>query len=145
MGGETPETCCATHKRQVINLWNCILLVEIFRFVVLPTPFIQRFQDCGVSDVLTPEFWVGADVWRKHGVLISDDVQFHYFPGGYTTDIWTHDSVNRKQEFQSIGPQSFMSICKCLRVDVFLRFLNPSPTFNPHLTPLNLYSWKNVV
>jgi hypothetical protein len=31
MGGETPETCWATHKRQVINLWNCcILLVELF-------------------------------------------------------------------------------------------------------------------
>jgi len=31
MGGEAPETCCATHKRQVINLWNCcILLVDLF-------------------------------------------------------------------------------------------------------------------
>jgi len=31
MGGETPETCWATHKRQVINLWNCcILVVELF-------------------------------------------------------------------------------------------------------------------
>jgi hypothetical protein len=31
MGGETPETCWATHKRQAINLWNCcILLVELF-------------------------------------------------------------------------------------------------------------------
>ena len=30
-GGETPETCWATYKRQVINLWNCcILLVELF-------------------------------------------------------------------------------------------------------------------
>jgi len=31
MGGEAPETCWATHKRQVINLWNCcILLVDLF-------------------------------------------------------------------------------------------------------------------
>jgi len=31
MGGETPETCWATHKLQVTNLWNCcILLVELF-------------------------------------------------------------------------------------------------------------------
>jgi hypothetical protein len=31
MGGETPETCWATYKRQVINLWNCcILLVDLF-------------------------------------------------------------------------------------------------------------------
>ena len=31
MGGEAPETRWATHKRQVINLWNyCILLVDLF-------------------------------------------------------------------------------------------------------------------
>jgi hypothetical protein len=31
MGGEAPEACWATHKRQVINLRNCcILLVELF-------------------------------------------------------------------------------------------------------------------
>jgi hypothetical protein len=31
MGGEAPETCWARHKRQVINLWNCcILLVYLF-------------------------------------------------------------------------------------------------------------------
>ena len=31
MGVEAPETCWATHKHQVINLWNyCILLVELF-------------------------------------------------------------------------------------------------------------------
>ena len=34
MGEETPETCWATHKRQVINLWNCcILLVNLFETV----------------------------------------------------------------------------------------------------------------
>jgi hypothetical protein len=31
MGVEAPETCWATHKRQVINFWNCcILLVDLF-------------------------------------------------------------------------------------------------------------------
>jgi len=31
MGVRTPETCWATHKRQVIDLWNCcILLVDVF-------------------------------------------------------------------------------------------------------------------
>jgi hypothetical protein len=31
MGGEATETCWATHKRQVMNLWNwCILLVDLF-------------------------------------------------------------------------------------------------------------------
>ena len=58
------------------------------------------------------------------------------------TDIWTHDFVNTKQEFQSIGPQSFMSVRKCLTVDFFLHFLNSSPTRNTHLTLLNLYGWK---
>jgi hypothetical protein len=31
MDREAPETCWGTHKRQVINLWNCwILLVDLF-------------------------------------------------------------------------------------------------------------------
>ena len=31
MGVRTPETCCAVHKRQVINLRNCcICLVDLF-------------------------------------------------------------------------------------------------------------------
>jgi hypothetical protein len=31
MGKKAPETCWATHKRQVINLWICcILLVNLF-------------------------------------------------------------------------------------------------------------------
>jgi len=35
MGGEAPETCWVTHKRQVINLWNCcILLVDLFELPV---------------------------------------------------------------------------------------------------------------
>jgi len=29
---QTPETCWVTHKRQVINLWNCcILLAKLFK------------------------------------------------------------------------------------------------------------------
>ena len=32
MDGEAPETCWAIHKRQVMNLWNCcILLVDLFQ------------------------------------------------------------------------------------------------------------------
>ena len=35
IGGETPETCWATYKRQVINLWNCcILLVDLFEQII---------------------------------------------------------------------------------------------------------------
>ena len=35
MGVEAPETCWATHKRQVINLWNCcIWLVDLFELLL---------------------------------------------------------------------------------------------------------------
>jgi len=35
MGEEAPETFWATHKRQVINLWNCwILLVNLFELSI---------------------------------------------------------------------------------------------------------------
>jgi len=48
MGVEAPETCWATHKRQVKNLWNCrIWLVNLFELKVLKlaknfTPFKNR-------------------------------------------------------------------------------------------------------
>jgi hypothetical protein len=32
--GETPETCWATHKRQIINLWNCCILLVIIIWIV---------------------------------------------------------------------------------------------------------------
>jgi hypothetical protein len=36
MGVEAPETCWATHKRQVLNLWNCcIWLVNLFELSVV--------------------------------------------------------------------------------------------------------------
>jgi hypothetical protein len=36
MSGEAPETCQATHKRQVINLRNnCILLVDLFESMTI--------------------------------------------------------------------------------------------------------------
>jgi len=35
MSWKTPETCWAIHKRQVINLWNCcILLVDLFESLI---------------------------------------------------------------------------------------------------------------
>jgi len=43
MGGETPETCWITPKRQVINLWNCcILLVDLFESLVCILIEIKR-------------------------------------------------------------------------------------------------------
>jgi hypothetical protein len=35
MGVEAPETCWATHKRQIINMWDCcIWLVNLFEFLI---------------------------------------------------------------------------------------------------------------
>ena len=43
MGVEVPETCWATHKRQVINLWNCcIWLVNLFDSVEIT----NKIQPC---------------------------------------------------------------------------------------------------
>ena len=47
MGEEAPETCWATHKRQVINLWNCrILLVNLFesKDKIFGNPLVFRLQ-----------------------------------------------------------------------------------------------------
>jgi hypothetical protein len=47
MGVEEPETCWATQKRQVINLWNCcIWLVDLFEDFwtsELPFPRVLKF------------------------------------------------------------------------------------------------------
>jgi hypothetical protein len=59
MGVEAPETCWATHKRQVINLWNCcIWLVNLFvlhmfclkRFSYILQVFVWNILWCTVSN-----------------------------------------------------------------------------------------------
>jgi hypothetical protein len=60
MGEEAPETCWATHKRQVINLWNCcIFLVNLFESffpaftgVRWWTPFYKSSSNSNVLKVL---------------------------------------------------------------------------------------------
>jgi hypothetical protein len=76
----------ASYVLVVRTVCDCIqwARAEFIYVSLLLTPFIQTLQAYRASDMFMREFCVGADVWRNHGVLISDDVQFHYFPG----DIW---------------------------------------------------------
>jgi hypothetical protein len=53
MGGETPETCWATHKHEVINSWNCcILLVDLFELSLKSVLLTLIWIKCCVSRVL---------------------------------------------------------------------------------------------
>jgi hypothetical protein len=66
MGGGALETCWATHKRQVINLWNCcILLVELF----------ESYDDARTCErqicVHSLHFVHEGNVWRLDDVLIE--------------------------------------------------------------------------
>jgi len=57
MGGEAPETW-ATHKRQVINLWNCcILLVDLFESYVDARTSERQIQDSAVKWMKTALYW----------------------------------------------------------------------------------------
>ena len=63
MSGETPETCWAVHKRQVINLWNCrILLVALF----------ESYDDARIANVKFEE----TQIFNTHvaGVLNLEGV-----------------------------------------------------------------------
>ena len=73
MGRETPKTCWAIHKRQVINLWNCcILLVEIF----------ELYDDAGTCERQTKnlsyEMASRIATW-KHNFIINS----MFFPKFY--------------------------------------------------------------
>jgi len=68
MGEEASETCWVTHKRQVINLWNCCILmvnlfesyddeqtykylihINLFYVIVFSYAFFLHFSACGCS------------------------------------------------------------------------------------------------
>jgi hypothetical protein len=70
MGEKEPETCWATHKRQVINLWkSCILLVSLFKFyfcslsLVYLTSSYQQQMSCS-------EKLVGTMNWEVYGRVL---------------------------------------------------------------------------
>jgi hypothetical protein len=78
MDVEASETCWATQKRQVINLWNCcILLVNLFELPVILDKFIkiefsgQIFEKyCNIKFHKNPSsgsrfFLIRADLWKE--------------------------------------------------------------------------------
>ena len=80
MGGEAPETCWATRKRQVINLWNyCILLVDLF----------ESYDDAGTYERQKTT----GNVWQHSNFLVnvSELVFFHAFTTTRTKiQLWRH-------------------------------------------------------
>ena len=89
MGGEMPETCWATHKRQVIKLWNCcILLVELFESYDDARTCehqiskqlhlcIQNLVAIATSHLGSEDPWVNG--WTKYKVRILKRIQIKYF------------------------------------------------------------------
>ena len=76
MGGETPETCWATYKRQVINLWKCcILLVELFEL---------HFTTLHSSFFTSQPFWT----FRHHPSKTLPLFTYNYFPNPLSKNMW---------------------------------------------------------
>jgi len=62
MGVEAPETCWATHKRQVINLWNCcIKWVNLFEQYI-PICVSVRNGMCVKNHYFTTDCCIGVHV-----------------------------------------------------------------------------------
>jgi len=57
LGGEAPETCWATHKHQVINLWNCCIFVSCFMWIVWWCMDLRTSVKNVWAAVLTVELW----------------------------------------------------------------------------------------
>jgi len=63
MCGEEPETCWATHKRQVINLWNCcIFLVDLF----------ESYDDARTCERQTSILWSDDGPYKPKYVAFID-------------------------------------------------------------------------
>jgi len=62
MGGQAPETCRATRKHQVINLWNCcILLADLF----------ESYDDAQTCERQTTNFTITVPLFLSH-TKVSD-------------------------------------------------------------------------
>jgi hypothetical protein len=97
MGGKTPETCWVTHKLQVINLWNCcILLVELFELIHQ----ISAFNFCK-----TCSNFGGKSSRYQHNCFILNTYSRH-------TIIYVHlqHFVDYKSNFLSIPELSNLNI-----------------------------------
>ena len=90
MGGKAPETWWATHKRQVINLWNsCILLVDLF----------ESYDDARTSERQTS--WVYRQTLRsihfisiilKNWVHPSQNIHWFFFDKNNKTVIYIYNT-----------------------------------------------------
>jgi len=81
MGGETPNTCWATYKRRVINLWNCcILFVDLFQSNCSTTSSFldSEFLTLATSYVLWQNIHVNVFFSSGHSSLRIRDI--HYMP-----------------------------------------------------------------
>jgi len=73
MGGETSETCWATHNRQVINLSNCcILLVDLFEsYDDARTCERQIWYSCFSSSIWLPQKYCLYEPIIRHSCQIA--------------------------------------------------------------------------
>jgi hypothetical protein len=89
MGGETPETYWPTNKRQVINLWNCcILLVDLFesydeaqtcelqirlsiRVLQIPTQFSYKTLCIFLTPLSPIQIFTPPSTWAKENKYSS--------------------------------------------------------------------------
>jgi len=72
MGGEAPETCWATHKSLVMNLWNrCILLVDLFEsykicfYLEVRITELQSSRNSSIPPKKRCSDWTKTNVSRK--------------------------------------------------------------------------------
>jgi hypothetical protein len=80
MGGDAPETCWATHKRQVRNLWNCyILVIDLFESyddarscdsqISLYLSYKYEFLDSAKYTYYTRAIWLWYTVYLQYKTL----------------------------------------------------------------------------
>ena len=114
MGGKAPETCRATHKRQVINMWNSfILLVDLFECLNSFNFFIFLFflWRCDPTRVMASSF-----------LRFLDHTQRRTTVGRTPLDEWsarrrdlyliTHDTHNRQTSMPPAGFEPTISAGK---------------------------------
>jgi hypothetical protein len=88
VGREAPETCWATHKRQVINLWNCyILLVNLFE---------SDFPCLFSNTALKITFHTGSpvDINWSASTTLPGDVSLRTLNCPYITEPYTRFTVS---------------------------------------------------
>ena len=116
MGVRTPETCWATHKRQVINLRNCcIWLVDLF----------ELYDDARTGKMLN------CCIWSSNRGYIALFLQYLWFHSN-----WLHDWGDRRSACSwclKLWPTEYWmwALCK-----TWLSSINRINHLNPELNPI---------